>query len=214
MARQSNNRNATRSPKPRRGRKTKTPPRPDASQITKCLNHWSTLENYRLQDESLGLLFSVLCPANKQIEHVLLKVSALNDFYSTNIFDTFSVAKHILSKDVDARLAANDYTLVNTLARISIKGKTRNFYSFASKYCSHHKPTIYPIFDFFVERMMLHYRNADAFTAFAKDELREYPRFISIMGEFRRFYGLEAFSLRQIDIFLWIVGKEYFKRSY
>jgi hypothetical protein len=100
---------------------------PSSSLASEYLGKWERLENYKLQEASLGLLFHDLCPENKQIEHVLLKVSTLNDFYSTNIFDTYSVAKHILKKDIDAQLGANDYSLVNDIAKISIKGKTRNF---------------------------------------------------------------------------------------
>jgi hypothetical protein len=72
---------------------------PSPKLISEYLGKWQKLENYRLQEASLGLLFHTLCPENKEIEHVLLKVSALNDFYSTNVFDTYSVAKHILKKD-------------------------------------------------------------------------------------------------------------------
>jgi hypothetical protein len=59
---------------------------PSPSLISEYLGRWEQLENYKLQQASLGLLFHNLCPENKKIEHVLLKVSALNDFYSTNIF--------------------------------------------------------------------------------------------------------------------------------
>jgi hypothetical protein len=187
---------------------------PSPSLMSEYLSKWEQLENYRLQEASLGLLFHSLCPENKKIEHVLLKVSALNDFYSTNIFDTYSVAKHILKKDVDARLEANDYSLVNDIAKISIKGKTKNFYSFASKYCSHHKPTSYPIFDSFVEKMMLHYKTLDSFNSFDKVDLKDYGRFIKIIKGFQSFYRLEKFSLREIDIFLWLAGKERFPRKY
>ncbi len=187
---------------------------PSPSLMSEYLSKWEQLENYRLQEASLGLLFHSLCPENKKIEHVLLKVSALNDFYSTNIFDTYSVAKHILKKDVDARLEANDYSLVNDIAKISIKGKTKNFYSFASKYCSHHKPTSYPIFDSFVEKMMLHYKTLDSFNSFDKVDLKDYGRFIEIIKGFQSFYRLEKFSLREIDIFLWLAGKEWFPRKY
>jgi hypothetical protein len=187
---------------------------PSPNLMSAYLSKWGQLENYRLQEASLGLLFHNLCPENKKIEHVLLKVSALNDFYSTNIFDTYSVAKHILAKDIDSRLKANDYFLVNDIARISIKKKTKNFYSFASKYCSHHKPTSYPIFDSFVEKMMLHYKSADNFNGFDKVDLKDYGRFIEIIKSFQSFYKLEKFTLREIDIFLWLAGKEWFPRKY
>lgn len=182
--------------------------------IAEYLGRWERLENYRLQEASLGLLFHSLCPENKKIEHVLLKVSALNDFYSTNIFDTYSVARHILAKDIDARLDVNDYSLVNDIAQIAIKAKMINFYSFASKYCSHHRPTSYPIFDSFVEKMMLHYKTVDSFNGFDKVDLKDYERFIQIIKSFQSFYKLEKFSLREIDIFLWLAGKEWFPKKY
>jgi hypothetical protein len=190
------------------------PLKPCPSLIAEYLGRWERLENYRLQEASLGLLFHSLCPENRKIEHVLLKVSALNDFYSTNIFDTYSVARHILAKDIDARLEVNDYSLVNDIAQIAIKAKTINFYSFASKYCSHHKPTSYPIFDSFVEKMMLHYKTVDSFNGFDKVDLKDYEHFIQIIKSFQSFYKLGKFSLREIDIFLWLAGKEWFPKKY
>jgi hypothetical protein len=190
------------------------PLRPSPSLMSEYLGKWEQLENYRLQEASLGLLFHSLCPENKKIEHVLLKVSALNDFYSTNIYDTYSVAKHILMKDIDGRLKVNEYFLVNDIAKISIKDKTINFYSFASKYCSHHKPASYPIFDSYVGKMMLHYKSADNFNGFDKADLKDYGRFIEIIQSFQSFYKLEKFSLREIDIFLWLAGKDWFPRKY
>ena len=187
---------------------------PNPNLISEYLSKWELLENYRLQEASLGILFHSFCPENKKIEHVLLKVSALNDFYSTNVFDTYSLAKHILQKDIDARLEANDYSLVNEIAKISIKGKLKNFYSFASKYCSHHKPDSYPIFDSFVEKMLLYYKSSSSFNGFNKSDLKNYGHFIEIIQRFQRFYMLEKYSLREIDIYLWMVGKECFPKKY
>src|SRR2546423_772464 len=72
------------------------PPEPSEPVISSYLAKWRMLENYRLQESSLSELFNKFCPQNTSIEHVLLKVSALNDFYSTNIFDTYSVARRIM----------------------------------------------------------------------------------------------------------------------
>ena len=52
-------------------------------------------------------------------------------------------------------------------------GKTRNHYSFASKYCSHHFPEDYPIFDSYVEKMLRFYAKADQFASFKPAELRK-----------------------------------------
>jgi hypothetical protein len=190
------------------------PPEPSSAVVFGYLERWEHLENYRLQEGSLSLLFNKLCPENKSIEHILLKVSTLNDFYSTNIFDTYSVATHILNLNVDSRLETKDYSLVNDIAKVSMKGKIRNFYAFASKYCSHHRPESFPIYDFFVEKMLRHYQSISGFGEFRRDDLKNYERFIEIIRSFQTHYKLAKFSLREIDVFLWMVGKEFFPRNY
>ncbi|MDO8464843.1 MAG: hypothetical protein Q7S46_06270 [Gallionella sp.] len=190
---------------------------PTLSYVSSYLREWEQserLENYRLQEQSLKLLFKQFCPTNGVLEQVLLKVSTLNDFYSTNIFDTYSVAKHIRKIDIDHRLKNGDLSLVNELALVKIRDKNRNFYSFASKYCSHHFPDSFPIFDSYVEKMLMHYARADGFSSFRKDDLRNYDRFVKIIKEFQNHYGLGQFSLRQIDVFLWLAGKESFPPKY
>jgi len=63
-------------------------------------------------EDALDKLFFTLCPENTEISDILLKVAVLNDFYSTNIFSVYPVAKHILSLDIDVRLKAGDVTVV------------------------------------------------------------------------------------------------------
>jgi hypothetical protein len=189
------------------------PPRPNPTLIYQYLDQRQKMENYRLQESSLSLLFTSLCPENKLIEHILLKVSALNDFYSTNIYNTFSVAKHILQKNIDSRLRQNDCSLVNEIALVDREGKQRNHYSFASKYCSHHCPESFPIWDFNVQRMLSHYRDTDAFDAFEDEDLKIYEQFVKVVQKFRKHYGLDAVTLRDLDNYLWLAGKDYFPRG-
>jgi hypothetical protein len=47
-------------------------PNPDA--VNSFLQEWHTLENYKLQEQSLSLLFHKFCPGNTMLEYVLLKV--------------------------------------------------------------------------------------------------------------------------------------------
>jgi len=190
------------------------PSRPTPEVINSHLQTWERLENYRLQEQSLALLFHKLCPQNSILEHVLLKVTALNQFYSTNIFDTYSVAKHIVHLAIDGRLSNKDLTLVNELAKVTIRNKPKNFYSFASKYCNHHLPDAYPIYDSFVEKMLLHYQKVDKFEVFKKADLKNYSRFVGIITSFQKHYTLEQFSLRQLDVFLWLAGKYCFPKNY
>jgi hypothetical protein len=191
-----------------------TIPKPSNKSISKYLNEWNTLEKYTLQESSLGKLFHNYCPNNQDIECILLKVSVLNDFYSTNIFDTYSIAKHILNLNIDSKLKSGDQTLVNDIALVNISNKKRNFYSFASKYCSHHNPEAFPIYDSYVDKMLRHYRKVDKFNKFNNKDLKSYPKFINIIKSLREFYKVDMYSLRQLDIFLWLAGKEYLPNSY
>lgn len=189
-------------------------PTPNEKSIKQYLDKWNTLENYQLQEASLEKLFHKFAPKNIIIEDILLKVSTLNDFYSTNIFDTYTVAKHILSLKIDKRIQEDDHTLVNDIAKVTIKNKIKNFYSFASKYCSHHKPNIFPIYDSYVDKMLRYYRKKDKFSKFKNDDLKDYSKFIKIINEFKEYYKLTKYSLRDIDIFLWLAGKEHFPNKY
>ena len=82
-------------------------PNPSSEQVEHYLRAWDELENYHLQEDALDKLFFTLCPENIDMLDILLKVVALNDFYSTNIFSVYPVAKHILSLDIDARLESS-----------------------------------------------------------------------------------------------------------
>ena len=115
-------------------------PNPTKNEVEKYLKKWDSLENYVLQEKSLDKLFLITYPNNTDISDILIKASSLNDFYSTNIFSIVTMGKHIYNLNIDRRLKESDETLVNDIASVIIKGKRKNFYSFATKYCSHHNP--------------------------------------------------------------------------
>lgn len=194
-------------------RNNKNPPTPSIDEVEKYLAQWQRLENYKAQDEALKKLFSQFIPQNMLLNDILLKVSTLNDFYSTNIFSVYSVAKHIHSlKNVDERLLNSDTDLVDQIARVEIRGSKKYFYSFATKYCSHHNPESFPIYDYYVERMLMHFKRCDKFANFKKEDLKTYSQFKEILLNFRTYYKLEKYSLRELDRYLWLAGKDYFPR--
>ena len=90
-------------------------------------------------------------------------------------------------------------------------GNTWNFYSFATKYCSHHEPEKYVIYDKFVYKMLMNFKKYDKFHKFIGMDLKDYARFAEIMVAFRKFYSLEKYSNKEIDMYLWMAGKHYFK---
>ena len=189
-------------------------PKPTKEQIEIYLKKWESLDNYQLQEKALDMLFHNLCPENRKIEDILLKCATLNDFYSTNIFSIYPVAKHIAELNIDDRLVAGDLTLVKDIQNVSIGGKEKHFYSFATKYCSHHNDKAYPICDSYVKKVLKHFRKADSFVRFKNQDLEDYQSFYTVLESFREFYHLEVFSLKEVDKYLWLFGKEYFPNKY
>ncbi len=189
-------------------------PVPTNEQVEHYLHVWNELENYYLQEEALDKLFLSLCPDNKDICDILLKVATLNDFYSTNIFSVYPVAKHIQALNIDGRLKAGDITLISEIQKVTINNIEKNFYSFATKYCSHHNPTDYPIYDIYVDKVLCYFRDQDGFTSFKAEDLKDYVKFKGILIDFRIFYGLEKYNLKEIDKYIWQLGKEWFPKNY
>ena len=189
-------------------------PSPNKKTIENYLIKWDNLEeHYIWQEKSLYKLFHEDYKHNTDLNEILIKCSCLNDFYSTNIFSIFSVAKNIYNLKIDKRLNENDPSLVNDIAHVKINGVDKTFYSFASKYCSHHNDE-FPIYDYFVDKMLVYFKNKDKFAKFKKDDLKDYVKFKKILIEFKKFYDIEEYSLRDIDKYLWIAGKEYFPKKY
>ena len=189
-------------------------PKPSIEQVEFYLAKWDGLENYHLQENALNKLFFELCSSNTDVTDILLKASTLNDFYSTNIFSIYPVAKHICSLNIDSRLKSGDVNLVSDIQHVTISDTEKNFYSFASKYCSHHNPLAYPIYDSYVDEMLRYFRNRDGFSDFQDVDLKDYVRFKGILIDFRAFYGLDKYNLKQIDQYVWQLGKDYFPKNY
>ena len=191
--------------------------------IEKLLEKWHELYYYTAQEVVLHWVFHELCPRNDSYLNVLLKVSVLNDFYSTGIWNTAAVAKRIWdlsydegkdakgkpirrkkTNDVDSRLQAVDLTLIEDIAKDIVflpkdvfgnddgdtdtaslndgKVKTRSFWSFASKYCYHHKINSnegkegeelkeFPILDSNVVEMLYYFQKKDHFIKNVKKDL-------------------------------------------
>lgn len=181
---------------------------PTCDIVSSYLENWDNLDNYVMQENALNNLFHKAFPNNDNMSEVLIKISALNDFYSTNIFNVYAVAKHYVTQNIDYRLKNVDVSLVEDLS--NIPGLKARIYSFATKYCSHHKSDDYPIYDSYVEKMLLHFRNQYGFYDFEKTDLRDFAKFKIVINNFRIFFNLDQFSAKDIDKYLWQAGKEYF----
>ena len=176
------------------------------------INYWNELPSYSDQEKALDKLFMNICKRNDNIEDVLIKCSSLNDFYSTNIFDIHTVAQHILSLHIDDRLEKGDLSLVDDIAHIEANGKDHFFYSFATKYCSHHQPEHYAIYDSYVEKVLVSMNSRKHYANFKCEDLKNYETYMTVIEAFQQEFGLVEYDIKQLDKYLWQLGKWYFNQ--
>ena len=175
-------------------------------------------KDYKIVEESLGELFGRY-HENTDLSHVLWKVALLNPLYqlhipaySPDIPDLLDVARYINSnaQEIDSALTLGSPEIVYKITSVSVPGKNhRYYYSFATKFCSWHNPDSYPIWDSHVDNYLWTLREQGRFAdaAFVHHQsLYDYPTFFRIMTAFRREFGLESLSFKQIDKFLYLDG--------
>ena len=180
---------------------------PSKEECSKYLEKESA-EHYTVGAKTVTQIFK-LYPTNTVLEEVLVKVLVLNDLYSTNILGTYAVAKHIIGLHIDERLKNGDASLVTYIAHIELNGKEKYFYSFATKYCAMHQPERFPIYDRFVGEMLRYFRKQTHFARFANAALKNYAEYRTIYDAFIQFFALNDFTYRQVDNYLWKLGKEH-----
>ena len=160
--------------------------------------------------EALDALFSVY-PKNTCPWQVLLKVTALNALYKTRIMNVYPVVETILGvgRKLDSLILKGDSAAVDLMKMVTFakRGKTMNFFSFASKYCHFHKPDQYPIYDQYVDAALRNLRR-DKMLAFESDALNReaYAPFKSVIDAFIVKYA-SGCSYDAADKFLWRKGK-------
>jgi hypothetical protein len=144
-------------------------------------------------------------PQNTEAPHVLLKVLVLNKVYNTRVndIDVWPLAEHIAGCGIDALIDHGDPTAVE---QIYTCDKMRMYYSFATKFCSWHNPTAYPIYDSYADACLWAYKKQDRFADFRRQDLGRYSKLVAIVSAFRKHYRLDRFSFREIDKFLWRTG--------
>lgn len=182
------------------------PRRITSDQVRLSLKRFDNNLRYYGADSAVKLAFEQW-PENTNFDQVLLKVVVLNRLYSTNILSIYDAAQHIIDHKIDRRLQQGDLKLVNDVADMRLGSRKRYVLSFASKYCAWHQPNHFQIFDSFVEEKLWSYLKSYKFSSVKRYELRDYPKFIEAMKAFQAFFGLEGFSRKDIDKFLWIEGR-------
>lgn len=150
----------------------------------------------------------------KKVEHYLSEWFTLDKYVMQEncINLLFQELCNKNSRLVEVLLKGGDLDLVDRMAVVSFGSEVRRFYSFATKYCSHHFPEAYPIYDSYVDEMLWFFHKRDYFAKFNRIDMKHFPTFVGIIDQFKSHYGLEKFSRKEIDVFLWLAGKKHFPR--
>ena len=169
----------------------------------------------------------------KDTDKILIQICALDKFYNTQTPSKFLIplAKKIRDSNFNERIESDciDLELVNDIAEkvVAKDGETRRNNSLATKYCGFHCPDFYPIYDSFVGQMLLAFnkepehkcfydscKSCGLTDALASENASEwvsenYEKYCGLIEKFRECYKLdkEEFSLKDIDKYLWQVGK-------
>lgn len=123
--------------------------------------------------------------------------------------------------------------IVDMIAEQSKDNTTKKFYSFATKYCFHHNQDAFVIYDRFVSEVLMFFNQGSkskknlmidrlkkideilkiANTNFFGKNLnskafKSYDVFLDAMEQFAKYYGLEKIKPRELDHFLWVLGKD------
>lgn len=163
-------------------------------------------------------------PQNTTEHYVFLKVATLNSLYSTqmpvyspNKADVGDLARYIWQNGqaIDHALATGDAGIVDQVVS-GFAGSTgkRNYrpFSLTTKYCSWHRPDCYPIWD---SRVQLYLGWLQKELGFGRDfKLNgswKYQEFRDLIARLRNDYGLEEFSFKQLDKFMYQRGGDLFQ---
>jgi hypothetical protein len=179
-------------------------PPPNAGSIQAACEEFDRSE--KLVESALDDLFRQY-PKNVEPQHILLKVVAVNSLYSTSIYAVKTVAEHIHGHvpDLDCMLSSGSPDAVERISQVKIGEKNFKFLSFASKFCSWHFPHLFPIYDSRVERYLWTLQKQRPFTGVLHrhEDLWLYPNFHKIVSDFRTAFGLNQFSFKEIDKFIY-----------
>ena len=60
----------------------------------------------------------------------------------------------------------------------------------------------------------MHFNKIDKFDSFKLNDLKDYGKFKMALIKFKKFYNIDEYGLKDIDRYLWQLGKDYFPKKY
>ena len=141
---------------------------------------------------------------------VRARAKKLNSSYGTRIpeVELNEIVERILRQGFDEKLDRGSLELINELMRVPsgrTKSKTIDHFSFATKYCHHCRPDVYPIYDSVNARVLSVY--------FGYKGDRDYVEYIECFKSFCSCIGLEYAKLQggegfYIDKYIQAIGRD------
>lgn len=173
-------------------------------------NRDKILVDYALQEAEI-LDYVNKNPLNANRKVVEAKIHMLNSFYSTRV-PVNEMADKILSiVDFDNRLNAGDLDLVHEMASLS-----KDYLSFATKYCAMHQPSKFPIYDSLVWSFFEYLFNNNFFKTVSKEDFvhlspshknrsEYYRKYVDIYDEFMKNSTIDTYckNYRDVDYCIW-----------
>jgi hypothetical protein len=169
-----------------------------AAQVAAATRIHERLNSWKATDAALdGLATSM---PGFDHETCLIKASAINQLYGTNVYALPRMAKHLCDVMSEAPI---DDDLVERLAALPTDGKIRRHVSFASKFAHFFiDRDRFPIFDSYAqERLRFHLSGATLPTI----NPPQYPDYVAAHNALIKLCGLQC-SGRELDRYLWVGG--------
>ena len=177
-------------------------------------NKIGDLKEYNKQEDLIVPLKTNYGDESSQVQNANMLYSFANDMKPGDVI----FAKKGRSLIVGRGVVTSDYYYDDSrenhphLRKVNWQVKGDNFYSFATKYCSHHQPENFAIYDSYVEKVLEELNVRDHFGNFRKGGLRNYYTYMNAIYSFQKEYGFADYTIKQLDQYLWQLGKWYFNQ--
>ena len=73
-------------------------------------------------------------------------------------------------------------------------------------------PECYAIYDSYVEKVLVSMNSRDHFANFRVEDLKDYKTYMRVVKAFQQRYDLMQYNIKQLDQYLWQLGKWYFNQ--
>ncbi|MEG2599402.1 MAG: hypothetical protein RSA66_08010 [Muribaculaceae bacterium] len=173
-------------------------------------------DQQRISDDTiLKNLFSTEMPSNTKFNQVSIKVAAIDQYFSRNLYHFRTIARHIVNLNIDKDLETGNSEIVNEIAKVKFSSyKEINNYKFATRYCYYHNPEEFPFYDPVIKDIINEHKRTSRIGGILQQDFLNYTKYKNILKKFRSYYGFEEYSLEDITIYLYYYGMSKFPKKY